>query len=347
MGVGRIFNRTAESLFGASNAEDKTLNGGQAPFSPFKITPDIGSWFNSIFTKASAATRARAVQPEATPPSAETHWPASRLYQRTVVITKTDYKKADALFYQRHQELKGQPLTAKSPAALKREYNAVALDVAQNKYNKYLDAGVKEFKGTNNKGRARLLAQTLDPKILKSLLVQESNFNARVGSNRYGYTGIAQFGKQSAIGSGLIVNGKVDERNDPSKAIPAAARHLGQKADYLEEHAFNRYGTPQGDEYMKFVTAAYNGGEGTITTAMAAAYNIGLKAAAAKGLKGDAAVSAAKDYATKWSNIIAPKRNYTRSPLYAATAKYFPKIAASKYNEIGNYAVQIMERARQ
>ena len=130
-----------------------------------------------------------------------------------------------------------------------------------------------------------------------------------------------------------IAGSSSDERLDPSKAIPGAARLLNIKAQRLGEIAFSRYGQPDGAEFWKFVTAAYNGGEGTIALAMGNAYRIGLGAARAKGLVGTEAVSFARRYASKWENL---KTGGVDSPLGQAAATYFPKIAAQKYQEIGN-----------
>ena len=102
----------------------------------------------------------------------------------------------------------------------------------------------------------------LSPAVLKSLLAQESNFNPSV-INSYGYAGIAQFGRPAAREVGLnvgLAGTASDERLDPSKAIPGAARLLNIKAQRLGEIAFSRYGQPQGMEFWKFVLAAYNGG---------------------------------------------------------------------------------------
>ena len=183
----------------------------------------------------------------------------------------------------------------------------------------------------------------LSPAVLKSLLAQESKFHPTV-INQYGYAGIAQFGRTAAREVGLqvgIAGSKSDERLDPSKAIPGAARLLNIKAQRLGEIAFSRYGQPDGVEFWKFVTAAYNGGEGTVALAMGNAYRIGLSEARAKGLVGMEAVSFARRYASKWENL---KAGGTNSPLGLAAARYFPTIAAQKYQEIGNYPTQIMAR---
>ena len=183
----------------------------------------------------------------------------------------------------------------------------------------------------------------LSPKVLKSLLAQESNFNPRV-INQYGYAGIAQFGRTAAREVGLqvgIAGSQSDQRLDPSKAIPAAARLLNLKAKRLGEIAFAKYGQPNGVNFWKFTLAAYNGGEGTVALAMGNAYRIGVAQARGQGLIGADVVRFARNYASNWENL---KIGGTASPLGMAAARYFPQIAAQKYHEIGNYPTQIVGR---
>ena len=184
----------------------------------------------------------------------------------------------------------------------------------------------------------------LSPSILKSLLAQESNFNPTV-INQYGYAGIAQFGRMEARQVGLqvgVAGSEMDERLNPYKAIPGAARLLNIKAQHLSEMAFSRYGQPNGAEFWKFVLAAYNGGEGTIALAMGHAYRTGLAQARAKSLVGPEAVSYARNYASQWENL---KIGGMNSPLGLAASRFFPTIAEMKYREIGNYPTQIVARA--
>ena len=183
----------------------------------------------------------------------------------------------------------------------------------------------------------------LSPAILKSLLAQESNFNTSV-INQWGYAGIAQFGRAAAREVGLrvgVAGSAMDERLNPHKAIPGAARLLNIKAQRLGETAFSRYGQPNGIEFWKFVLAAYNGGEGTVALAMGHAYRTGLAQARAKGLVGTEAVSFARNYASKWENL---KAGGINSPLGLAAGRYFPTLAATKYQEIGNYPTSIVAR---
>ncbi|MGQ9898514.1 MAG: transglycosylase SLT domain-containing protein [Acidobacteriota bacterium] len=188
------------------------------------------------------------------------------------------------------------------------------------------------------------LCPGLPPRLLKSLLVQESGLRTDV-VNQYGYAGIAQIGRREARELGLAVGvpgTESDERLNPSLAIPAAARLLQVKAQRLTEMAFSRYGTPQGEEYWKFVMGAYNGGEGTITVAMGHAYRDGLARAREEGLTGPEAVAFARAWATKWEHL---SLGGETAPLALAAARYFPKLAAQKFVEIRNYPEHIVARA--
>ncbi|MER3426995.1 MAG: hypothetical protein C4334_02670 [Pyrinomonas sp.] len=184
----------------------------------------------------------------------------------------------------------------------------------------------------------------LSPAILKSLLAQESNFNPKV-INQWGYAGIAQFGREAAREVGLrvgLAGSPMDERLDPYKAIPAAAKLLNLKAQRLGQIAFSRYGQPNGTEFWKFVLAAYNGGEGTVALAMGHAYRRGLCLAREKGLVGADAVRFARQYASKWENVVAGGLS---SPLGLAVARYFPQLIEMKYREISSYPTAIIARA--
>lgn len=281
----------------------------------------------------------------------------------------------DMIFYARHPEMKGKPLTAEHQELLD-EWNSISALLVHPTLNEIKDViGADELNGLVNDqselnsaftaaSRFKINAGSLDgyttrydnmiagavewcpglsPAVLKSLLAQESKFHPTV-INQYGYAGIAQFGRVAAREVGLsvgVAGSTSDERLDPSKAIPGAARLLNIKAQRLGEIAFSRYGQPDGVEFWKFVTAAYNGGEGTVALAMGNAYRIGLSEARGKGLVGTEAVSFARRYASKWENL---KTGGPSSPLGQAAARYFPNIAAQKYQEIGNYPTQIMAR---
>lgn len=295
---------------------------------------------------------------------------------KAIQVGATDpWQLTDLIFYARHPEMKGVPLTAEHQDLLD-EWNSISALLVHPTLNEIKDViGSQDLnnfaadkvdldRAFANSSNVKINAGTLDsyttrydnvianavewcpglsPAVLKSLLAQESNFHPTV-INSYGYAGIAQFGRPAAREVGLnvgVAGTASDERLDPSKAIPGAARLLNIKAKRLGEIAFSRYGQPDGAEFWKFVTAAYNGGEGTVSVAMGHAYRIGLAKGRANGLVGTEAVSYARQYASKWENL---KLGGTDSPLGMAAARFFPKIAAQKYHEIGNYPSQIMGR---
>ena len=293
----------------------------------------------------------------------------------------------DLIFYARHPELQGEPLTKQEWLDEWNQISALLVHPTINEVGDFLGANILggEIKGARqfasaferafqtpavdgqasaghaSAGQAssgaggtrrydEVIARAvewcpgLSPAILKGLLAQESNFNPTV-INQFGYAGIAQFGREAAREVGLhvgIAGSEMDERLNPSKAIPAAARLLNIKAQRLSEMAFSRYGQPNGAEFWKFVLAAYNGGEGTITVAMGHAYRTGLTEARAKNLVGTEAVSYARQYASRWENLQAGGLS---SPLGLAAARYFPTMAAAKFREIGNYPTAIVARA--
>ena len=200
----------------------------------------------------------------------------------------------------------------------------------QNRYNAEIEAAVREW-------------PALDPLILKSILAQESGFQAGV-VNRYGYAGVAQLGVAEARQVGLatgrsrmrrsrtrtpaFVDRARDERLVPERAIPGAARLLRDKSRALER-GFSHYGRPEGDDYWRFVAAAYNGGEGTVLAAMRIAY-------------GDSTPAA-----VRWDDLVrAPGGDVRRSPLYLAIVRVGmdPRV---KFAEISEYARDVVRRARQ
>ncbi len=312
----------------------------------------------------------------------EENWLRERTVEELKTVVKaiqlgaTDpWQLTDLIFYARHPEMKGVPLTAEHQDLLD-EWNSISALIVHPTLNEIKDviganslnglvndkadldnafAAASQFKinaGNLNDYTTRydnVIANSvewcpgLSPAVLKSLIAQESKFHPTV-INSYGFAGIAQFGRTAAREVGLqvgIAGSSSDERLDPTKAIPGAARLLNIKAKRLGEIAFSRYGQPNGVEFWKFVTAAYNGGEGTVALAMGNAYRIGLSQARSQGLVGTEAVSFARNYASKWENL---KVGGTGSPLGQAAATYFPTIAAQKYSEIGNYPTQIMAR---
>jgi hypothetical protein len=287
---------------------------------------------------------------------------------------KDPWALTDLVFYARHPEMKGRAMTSQD-ADLLEEWNTISALLVHptlNEIGNYIgtdfqnnstlsdteklnNAFAKASKfninvGDLSKATTRyddIIANAvsscpgLEPAILKSLLQQESAFNPSI-VNSYGYAGIAQFGKEAAREVGLSLGGiNGDERLDPSKAIPGAAKLLKIKAQRLGEAAFSRYGQPSGVDFWKFVLAAYNGGEGTVSLAMGNAYRVGMEKARGNGLVGMEAVSYARRYASNWENL---KLGGTSSPLGLAAARYFPRIASQKYYEIGNYPTQIVGR---
>lgn len=316
------------------------------------------------------------------PALSDENWLRERTLEELKTIIKAvqlgagdPWQLTDMIFYARHPEMKGVPLTSEHQELLD-EWNSISALLVHPTLNELKDVIGAEELGSlvddkaeidtafSTASRVRIDAGNLDdyttrfdsiianatefcpglsPAVLKSLLAQESNFHPTV-INKYGYAGIAQFGRTAAREVGLnvgIAGSASDERLDPSKAIPGAARLLNIKAQRLGEIAFSRYGQPDGAEFWKFVTAAYNGGEGTVALAMGHAYRIGLAGARDKGLVGSDAVSFARRYASKWENL---KVGGESSPLGQAAARYFPTIASQKYHEIGNYPTQIMAR---
>ncbi len=310
------------------------------------------------------------------------NWLRERTFEELKTLVKaiqlgaTDaWQLTDMIFHARHPEMKGKPLTSDHQDYLD-EWNSISALLVHPTLNEIKDVvGAEELNGLvndkedlnkafANASNFKINAGNLDnyttrydniiagsvewcpglsPAVLKSLIAQESKFHPTV-INKYGYAGIAQFGRVAAKEVGLhvgVAGSNSDERLDPSKAIPGAARLLNIKAKRLGEIAFSRYGQPNGVEFWKFVTAAYNGGEGTVALAMGNAYRIGLGEARGKGLVGMEAVSFARSYASKWENL---KVGGANSPLGQAAARFFPTIAVQKYHEIGNYPTQIMSR---
>ncbi len=297
---------------------------------------------------------------------------------RAIQTGETDpYQLTDLIFYARHPELIGKSL-ANQPELLD-EWNSISALLVHptlNEVGNILGAnvqnaeigGVKEVQSAFERASQSkvknlpvsgvatnlyddVIARSvewcpgLSPQVLKSLLAQESNFRPTV-INKYGYAGIAQFGRTAAREVGLnvgIAGSTSDERLNPNKAIPGAARLLNIKAKRLGEIAFSKYGQPTGVNFWKFVLAAYNGGEGTVSLAMGNAYRIGVSKARAQGLVGEDVVRFARNYASNWENL---KAGGTGSPLGQAAARFFPSIAAQKYVEIGNYPTQIVGRVK-
>src|SRR3712207_5731409 len=143
----------------------------------------------------------------------------------------------DLIFYARHPDMKGVPLTHEHQSLLDEwnQISALLVHPTLNEVGDFLGAdllggevsGQRQFATAferatqTSAGSARLagggvhrfddvIARAvqwcpgLSPAILKGLLAQESNFNTTV-INRYGYAGIAQFGRTAAREVGLNV----------------------------------------------------------------------------------------------------------------------------------------------
>lgn len=244
---------------------------------------------------------------------------------RRVDITEEDRRKAQELLQSNDDKWKQY-----SP-------EQVAVIVAQNKYNNIITDAVAEGN-----------VSWLNEKTLKSLLIQESDFRPKV-INSAGYAGIAQIGKSDATDKkvGLIVSKQIDERLIPEKAIPAAVRILKNKENYLVNNVFEKYGTPTGDEYAKFVLASYNAGEGAIKDAMKYSYEAGLKEAKSNGLDGSAAEGYARSHAARFENLFKHNGDIAQSPIHKSAMRWGKPTADKKYKEISEYAPRILERAGQ
>jgi hypothetical protein len=368
-------------MAGTERVGNQPLAPAEAPRAEEAARRRGGAGFGERLSNDSALVR-RERQTQAAPVSDESY-----LRERTLEELKTlvqaiqegvtdPWQLTDIIFYARHPEMKGVPLTHEHEGLLDEwnQISALLVHPTLNEVSDFLGADVLggEVKGPGQfataferathtrAGSARLTGggvhrfddviahavqwcPGLSPAILKSLLAQESNFDTDA-INRWGYAGIAQFGREAAREVGLrvgLAGSAADERLDPHKAIPGAARLLHLKAQRLGASAFSRYGQPDGVEFWKFVLAAYNGGEGTVTLAMGHAYREGMARARARGLVGTEAVAFARAYASKWENL---KAGGISSPLGLAAARYFPALAEMKYHEIGNYPTAIVAR---
>ena len=209
-------------------------------------------------------------------------------------------------------------------------------------------------------GAAVRLLPGLPPKVLKALLFQESNLEPIAG-NQYDCVGLAAFCRRAAKQEDLPMSPlfrdlDADSRYVPARAIEAAVRHLARKADLLEKDAFVRFGAPRGRDYWAFVLAAYNGGHDQVAEAMENAHEVGLLLAKERGLRGAPAQAFARRHASAWENLLAPDEELEDSPLYAMTRRryawYSPygryrkmKGAEAKYHEIGQFPLDILDRA--
>jgi hypothetical protein len=184
----------------------------------------------------------------------------------------------------------------------------------QNKYNLHIIRALPHW-------------EKMDPLILKSLLLQESNFS-HSSINRNGYAGIAQLGPREAKMLGLKIGKGVDQRLIPDTAIAACVDLMKIKAVRLENGIFAKYGTPGGDEYWKFIAASYNGGEAVVSRAMKIAYGQNKPDKVVFNDLLDSASGSIQD-----------------SPLYKAIPEFWNK--EKKFKEISEFSLNVVNRARQ
>jgi hypothetical protein len=190
----------------------------------------------------------------------------------------------------------------------------------QNKYNDAISRAAKK----NN----------VDPFLLKSLIAQESSFDPK-STNNFGFAGLTQIGGGAiqdaglSIGATAKINGQWvfdfnnDERFMPEKSINGGAVILTKKHNSINKLVFSHYTTsPSAGDQMKFVLAAYNSGEKTISDA----YAIG------------------KQQNASWEQII-NRADKVNSPLWKAIPEEWGN--AGKYSEITQYVDNIIQRKNQ
>lgn len=146
----------------------------------------------------------------------------------------------------------------------------------QNDYNKQILESIKDPKNP---------WPDFSPKILKSMVAQESGFKAKADNGK-GFVGLTQMNKATAQGEGKLSFANGDPRIESDKIIPGTLRVLTAKDKALEVGAtiknkngktekypgFNYYGKPNAEDKVKFALAAYNGGQGKVLRAIKEAY---------------------------------------------------------------------------
>ncbi|MCI0397886.1 MAG: DUF4157 domain-containing protein [Chloroflexi bacterium] len=154
---------------------------------------------------------------------------------------------------------------------------------------------------------------------LKALVGQESGDLTRADPAG-DIAGVAQMSKEAVEEVGC----KAEDRLDPAKAIPCAAKVLVKKGDHLEAALKGKgVDVPSGLEYKKFVFASYNAGAATIATAAKKAKDMGR-------------------VATSWAELV---KGGDKSPLQAAIKETLPKLTpATKYKETTDYVERILKR---
>lgn len=205
----------------------------------------------------------------------------------------------------------------------------------ENKFNATIIEAVKDRWGDHQ--------PPLAPLLMKSLILQESDFEPNEVAGDY--VGLTQISPEEARSEGLIVNAHKDERFVPAKNVHAGVGILMNKLDvmlhpesigepypYVKKvlEAYDKYGQPTpGTVTWSLALGAYNGGEGTVMRAMANAFDADLNP-------------------VEWNNLIQPKDDPEKSPLYVAAVEVFgQKDALAKYQEISKYPLEILTRAPQ
>jgi len=173
----------------------------------------------------------------------------------------------------------------------------------------------------------------IDPLIYKSLLFQESKMEPK-RTNPQGFAGVAQLGKRTAIdeaklsvGATAKRNGKweydpKDQRFDPEKAIPGAAKVLSMKMRDIDRYLQKKGIQDQysSEEKWQFYLAAYNAGQGTVTRTIEMAIQAGVPA-------------------PTWDDLIAG--NPTESHLWKGMGTLR---SAQKYQEISKFPREVLAR---
>lgn len=160
-----------------------------------------------------------------------------------------------------------------------------------------------------------LATKGFSPAELKALVAQESGDLTR-SDTKGDIAGIAQMGAKEV----KEVGGKPEDRLDPDKAIPLAAKVLIKKATQLEA---GLGAIPTGADYKKFVFASYNAGARTIVEAQKKAKTMGRDP-------------------TSWDSLVQGGQN---SPLHHGIKVALPKLdTAKKYRETTDYVARIFAR---
>lgn len=289
----------------------------------------------------------------------------------------------DLIFYARHPDMQGLPITQEHQDLLD-EWNDISALLVQPTINEVSDFiganlasgevrgagqiksaferavapvnGVANLQHIAGYGGARtanydeIIARAvewcpgLSPAILKGLLAQESNFNPTV-INQYGYAGIAQFGRSAAREVGLKV-GLAGTTAD-ERLDPSKAIPAASRLLRLKAQRLGE---------ISFARYGQPNGK-EFWKFVLGAYNGGEGTIAlAQGNAYRIGLGQARAQGLVGPGAVSYARNYaskwdnlkiggTSSPLGLAAARYFPTLAAAKFHEIGNYPTAIVARA--